>query len=151
VPFLFAVTRLPVVAADVALLYPNGAEAARYEVPRASAAENAETLVPSLLVAPPLPAKPATRISPAQPVFRENPPSVEAAAIPAFLVETTTPAAVAEVASRGEFGTAPWFAAAVALVVVSAGGYLFASRTAPKETSKAEKLSEEAGEYDIVE
>lgn len=156
VAFPSAITRISVDTSDVALLYPNGTEAVRYEMPHpvsvsvSVSVTVAEPPVLSVLPTPPAPAK-AIEVS-ASPQLASA-PIVSASGKAAQMATDTTVFLAATVGAAGadKSGTGRWFAATVALVAVSAGGYLFVSRRTPQGTSKAEKLSEEAEEFDIVE
>ena len=149
VAFPSAITKLAIDVSDVSLLYPNGTEAVRYVMPPAVSVTVVEPPVRPVLLVPLEPAKLTPKTVFVQPVV--GPIEGDSGEMAQAATDTSVfLAAPVGAAGMDESGTGRWFAAAVALVAVSAGGYLFASRRAPKETSKVEKLSEEADKYDLV-
>lgn len=160
VSFPSAITKLLAVEEDAALLYPNGSVAARFVALPAAVAKDTKPPLLSVSVAAAAPALAlpisssgaAADSAPAHLVPAESPIATEGDRALTFDEPlAVSAAAVTEAARANGLGMAFWFAAVAALSAVSVGGYMCAVRTPQKEQNKAEKLSEEAEEYDLVE
>lgn len=147
VPFPSAITKLSADAADTALLYPNGSEAARYvlvaepEFHAVAPAHNAVTGTAANSTTAPAPLPPSAS-SPK--VIARAEPSVPD--IPALSGETQFAAAAP---AEGDSGSR-WLLGVAALSLVAVGGYL-ALLLQKRAPDAAERLRKEAEEFDIVE
>lgn len=153
VPFPFLLTKLPFDTDDIALLYPNGTVAVRYEKAPAVPQKIAEP-VPAVLVQTAAVSKQqkssATPKTPSV-VQEQEPVLMEKTAGTSTLAAAS--AAVAPFSETERSGNAyKWFSGVLALLLFGVAGFIVFVR-APEATdsSEAKKRGKEAEEYEIIE
>lgn len=153
IPFPAAITKLAADPASVSVLYPNGTIAVRYE-PK----ETHAVMPPPAPVPAPAPEQKPEPVVEQRPVAKLSAPSKEPAKpeledvpVPGESVASSTELVAASGAVEG--GVTPWVLGVAALVIVSIGGYVFATRSRPPASppSAAEMLRKEAAEFEVVE
>lgn len=155
VPFPSSVTKLSLGTDNAALLYPNGAVAARYEKKQEVLPEVVQPVQPVLappqvilrqekLLAPPVVPHREQALPRAQTGIKEPAATSSLAAAPA--------AAPLFEGVREEGGAYKWFSGVLALLLVGVAGFAFFNRVpAAPETAEAKKREKETGAYDLIE